>query len=352
VLIGDGDNAFTLASITGTTDQVTVTPGAGSITLTTPQDLATGSAVTFAGATFTSALLRTSGGTGNLGPYTNGQTIIGQTGGNVWVRAAITSSSGITVTNGAGSITLSIGQDIATGSAVSFVSLTLTAPLPIASGGLAMTTNTAAGQLLIGNGVGYTLAVLTTVSAQITITNGAGTITLSLPALITAATVGSSYNYGVLQLDVKGRAINRRNDTMYATAEPALSVTGCFTSSPSTGMKVSKVVYNAGLGSIFSSYQSTTTTATNAADCFIFIAANPVGYRPVGNNAVVSTVRRNSTHSLVSYLAMAPGTGAYVMFPFTLDANTMYSATTGYPVNIGSAFSIQQVTTSFLTTAP
>jgi hypothetical protein len=46
LLIGNG-SGFTLATLTGTTNRVTVTNGAGSITLTGPQDLATSSSVQF-----------------------------------------------------------------------------------------------------------------------------------------------------------------------------------------------------------------------------------------------------------------------------------------------------------------
>lgn len=54
----------------------------------------------------------------------------------------------------------------------------VTVPVPIAQGGTGLTAIPANGQLLIGNGVGYTLAVLTA-GAGLGITNGAGTITLT-----------------------------------------------------------------------------------------------------------------------------------------------------------------------------
>jgi len=49
--IGNTGNPPTLATLTGTTDQVDVTNAAGSITLSTPQDIATDSSVTFANVT-------------------------------------------------------------------------------------------------------------------------------------------------------------------------------------------------------------------------------------------------------------------------------------------------------------
>ncbi len=49
LLVGSTGNMPVAASITGTANQVTVTPGAGSITLSTPQSIGTASSVTFAG---------------------------------------------------------------------------------------------------------------------------------------------------------------------------------------------------------------------------------------------------------------------------------------------------------------
>jgi hypothetical protein len=57
-----------------------------------------------------------------------------------------------------------------------------TGQLPLARGGTGIgTTNPANGTLLIGNGTGYTVANITGTTDQVTVTNGAGTIGLSLP---------------------------------------------------------------------------------------------------------------------------------------------------------------------------
>lgn len=63
------------------------------------------------------------------------------------------------------------------------VSLTseVTGIVPIANGGTALSTAPSNGQVLIGNGTGYTLATLTGTANRVTVTNGAGTITLSGP---------------------------------------------------------------------------------------------------------------------------------------------------------------------------
>lgn len=59
VLVGSSGNPPVPASLTGTTNRITVTNGAGSITLTTPQDTHSGASPTFAGLTI-------SGQTANL----------------------------------------------------------------------------------------------------------------------------------------------------------------------------------------------------------------------------------------------------------------------------------------------
>jgi hypothetical protein len=95
------------------------------------------------------------------------------------------------------STTLSKLADVAPGSAVisggigiapSFGKIGLTTHvsgiLPIANGGTALSTAPSNGQLLIGNGSAYALATLTGTANQITVTNGAGTITLATPQAI------------------------------------------------------------------------------------------------------------------------------------------------------------------------
>lgn len=64
----------------------------------------------------------------------------------------------------------------------------VTGTLPIANGGTAVTSAPANGQLLIGNGTGYTLATLTA-GTGVSITNGAGTITINAPEVGTVTAV-------------------------------------------------------------------------------------------------------------------------------------------------------------------
>lgn len=64
----------------------------------------------------------------------------------------------------------------------------VTGTLPIANGGTAVTSAPSNGQLLIGNGTGYSLATLTA-GTGVTITNGAGSITINAPEVGTVTAV-------------------------------------------------------------------------------------------------------------------------------------------------------------------
>jgi hypothetical protein len=128
----------------------------------------------------------TAGGTGQT-TYVNGQLLIGNSTGNTLTKATLTAGSGISVTNGTGSITLAntgvlsfdggstgLLPSTATAGAVS-----LSGTLGVGYGGTGQTTYTN-GQLLIGNTTGNTLTKTTlTAGSGVTISNGAGSITIS-----------------------------------------------------------------------------------------------------------------------------------------------------------------------------
>lgn len=72
--------------------------------------------------------------------------------------------------------------------ALSAASASFTAPLPYGSGGTGTNGTPINGQLLIGNGGGFTLATITAGSG-VSVTNGAGTITLASTALVSSVDV-------------------------------------------------------------------------------------------------------------------------------------------------------------------
>jgi hypothetical protein len=193
-LIGRTGIAPALGTITGTVNRVTVTLGAGTITLNLPQDIHTAASPTFADLTLSGLTARSflysgvGGAIDTTSAPTNGQLLVGSTGANPVAAALTGTANQITVMNGAGSITLSLPQNIAVGSSPTFASLTLsglTANSFTYSGAGGLISSTAAptnGQLLIGNtGNAPSRAALTGTANQVVVTNGAGSITLSLP---------------------------------------------------------------------------------------------------------------------------------------------------------------------------
>jgi hypothetical protein len=88
-----------------------------------------------------------------------------------------------------------------TGSTALVGTLTLTNDLAVAHGGTGLSTTPTNGQLLIGNGTGYTLATLTTGSDKVTITNGAGSISIDIDP---DAVAGDFVNKSGEQTDITG----------------------------------------------------------------------------------------------------------------------------------------------------
>jgi len=95
----------------------------------------------------------------------------------------------------AGANAISVNQST---NVTTIASLTLGAALPVASGGTGQTSYTN-GQLLIGNTTGNTLtkATLTGTSNQVVVTNGTGSITLSLPQSIATTSTPQFAKIGI-----------------------------------------------------------------------------------------------------------------------------------------------------------
>ena len=187
LLIGNTTgNTLTKATLTGTSNQVNVTNGNGSITLSTPQDINTGSSPTFAGMTVsgltansgvytdgTSTLTSTPPTTGILGYWSRLGTILSPTTAGDWVT-----TSGNISTTGTGTIT---SAGLLTGQA----GATITGATTI-SGGVVDINNSSDNATNINTG---------TSTGGVTIGNSANTITL--PAFTTAGLVHNNIT-GVL----------------------------------------------------------------------------------------------------------------------------------------------------------
>jgi len=167
----------------------------------------------------------------SLGVGTNGQLIVGSTGADpAW--ATLGTGTGISITTGAGSLQVNntgvtsavAGTNISVSGATGAVTIGITGQVGVANGGTGLATLTAHslyvgngasaptalgvatnGQLPIGStGADPVLAALTGTSNQITVTNGAGSITLSTPQDIGTA---STVRHGSLGLNVAAPSV-------------------------------------------------------------------------------------------------------------------------------------------------
>lgn len=178
LLIGSTGVDPVLATLTGTANQVVVTGGAGTITLSAPQDIAAASSPTFAAVTLTAALTVPNGGTG-AGTFTSNGVMIGN------------GTSAMTVTaEGATGIPL-IG---ATGADPVFGTAT------VPGGGTGATTLTDHG-LLVGSGTAAVDALAAGTNGQVPIgSTGADPVFATIGS--TGATITSTLGAGTLNMDV------------------------------------------------------------------------------------------------------------------------------------------------------
>ncbi len=175
-----------VTSILGTSNQITVSASTGAITVSLPSSVTVTTSLTVGGLATNAFLYSgTSGLLATTSPPTNGQLLIGLTGAAPGV-GTLTAGSGISIINGAGSISISstgvtsfsagttgFTPNVATSGAV-----TLSGALNAGNGGTGVTTTPTSGQLLVGNGTSYTLSTITPGSG-ISVTNGAGSISVA-----------------------------------------------------------------------------------------------------------------------------------------------------------------------------
>jgi hypothetical protein len=140
LIIGSTGGDPVAASLTGTANQITVTNGVGQITLSTPQNIATTSSPTFAGA----SIATTGSGTTTIGNIADG--------GAVNVRTSITN----TLTLTPGTMTATLGTQTTAGTAGGAISMTAGVGATTGAGGAFNVTGGTGGT----TGVGGAVAVL------------------------------------------------------------------------------------------------------------------------------------------------------------------------------------------------
>jgi hypothetical protein len=204
-LLGTAGGLWVVASIAGTTNQITVTPGSGTLTLSTPQNLHTAATPTFASLTLSGLTANSFAYSGTAGLLTtttaptNGQLLVGQTGaaptlgtivgtggttatfsGTTWTINS-PSSTGITSINGLSGAT----QTFATGTAgtdfgISSIGSTHTFNIPDAAATARGFVNTSA-QTFAGVKTFPSAPVFSVgIGAQTTFTGGTGTLAVRM----------------------------------------------------------------------------------------------------------------------------------------------------------------------------
>ncbi|HET9137598.1 MAG TPA: hypothetical protein VFO76_13265 [Candidatus Kapabacteria bacterium] len=241
LLIGS-TGAPVAASLTGTANQINVTNGSGSITLSTPQSIATSSSPTFSNLTLSgkaisaattvgdaTATLTTKGyvdgAISSATALSSGKIMIGTTGGTPTAANLTGTVNQINVASASGSITLSTPQNIGTTSSPSFSNLTLTGKATSAAtsaadaattlttkgyvdGAISTATALPSGQIMVGTiGGTPTATFLTGTSNQINVSNASGSITLSTPQDIGTASSPTFSN-----LTLSGKATSTATD--------------------------------------------------------------------------------------------------------------------------------------------
>jgi hypothetical protein len=243
----------------------------------------------------------------------------------------------------------------------------VTGTLPIAQGGTGVNTVPANGQLLIGNGTGYTVAQLTA-GAGITITNGTGTITLgssaASPALnnIVASTGNSNINNvtSTIQWNWSSNTtqnalvLNSTNITtgaLLAVTHATSAFTGTtgivsFSSTAVTSGTIFSVAHSgSSLSGNVASFTSTTVTTGSVLNLGISgSSATSAKNLVITNNATTNTSGRGIDVLISGTTAAATTYGAYISntkltgtAAYALYLNTSATATTNYGLQVNAS---------------
>jgi hypothetical protein len=249
--------------------------------------------------TLTSPLPATSGGTG-LASYSANGALFSPT------STTITSGTLPTTAGGTGLTSYTSGGAVYAAS----TSTLTTGTLPAASGGTGVTTTPANGQLLIGNGTGYTVANL--VGVGITVTNSAGGITLTTTGLFAGGPLGTPSSGTLSNCTIDGTNFAGFRNVPVNSQSAAYTLlesdSGKVIFHPSTDANArtysipanSSVPYPLGTVLSFVNYTSQVVTIAITSDTMYLAGAGSTGSRSLAQYGMATALKLTTTTWLIS----------------------------------------------------
>ena len=258
----------------------------------------------------------------------------------------------------------------------SFISINIGSALPVTSGGTGLTTIPTNGQLLIGNGTGYTLNPLTP-GAGIGITNGAGAITVANTGVLSwsggstgltpaIATTGAVTLAGTLGAGYGGTGLNTYviGDILYSSGTTALSrladvatgnalISGGVATAPSWG-KIGLTTHVSGTLPIGNGGTNGTATATAGAisygtgSAYAFTAAGTSGQVLTSAGAGTPTWTTPTTGTVTAVSVVSANGLAGTSSGGATPALTLSTTVTGVVKGNGTALSAATAATDYV----